>query len=317
MKPRRRVAVLVSGRGSNLGALIAAAGAADYPAEIALVLSNVPEAGGLVLARDHGIATEVIDHRPFGRDRAAHEAAIDARLHEARIGFVCLAGYMRRLTPLLVDRWAGRMINIHPSLLPSFPGLDTHARALAAGNATITGELAGLGRSLLLLILGAGAFFVAIVVLADVLIRRRDLGRRRTLGIGRADLVLLVAVRTAAPAVLGAVVGAGTGYAVVVGQGGALGQACRSGELAVVPDVASDPLLRRQLPAWLCDPAPPAAYWLLPLLHRDQVFALLYADAAEPGTLLMDPGSRELLRRLGGQLVQLFRLRQARPDKAA
>ena len=97
------------------------------------------------------------------------------------------------------------------------------ARALAAGNATITGELAGLGRSLLLLILGAGAFFVAIVVLADVLIRRRDLGRRRTLGIGRADLVLLVAVRTAAPAVLGAVVGAGTGYAVVVGQGGALG----------------------------------------------------------------------------------------------
>jgi phosphoribosylglycinamide formyltransferase 1 len=133
MKPRRRVAVLVSGRGSNLGALIAAAGAADYPAEIALVLSNVPEAGGLVLARDHGIATEVIDHRPFGRDRAAHEAAIDARLHEARIGFVCLAGYMRRLTPLLVDRWAGRMINIHPSLLPSFPGLDTHARALAAG----------------------------------------------------------------------------------------------------------------------------------------------------------------------------------------
>ena len=97
------------------------------------------------------------------------------------------------------------------------------ARALAAGNATITGELAGLGRSLLLLILGAGAFFVAIVVLADVLIRRRDLGRRRTLGIGRADLVLLVAVRTAAPAVLGAVVGAGTGYAVVVGQGGVLG----------------------------------------------------------------------------------------------
>lgn len=97
------------------------------------------------------------------------------------------------------------------------------ARALAAGNETITGELAGLGRSLLLLILGAGAFFVAIVVLADVLIRRRDLGRRRTLGIGRADLVLLVAARTAVPAVLGAAAGAGTGYAVVVGQGGALG----------------------------------------------------------------------------------------------
>src|SRR5450830_258307 len=101
------------------------------------------------------------------------------------------------------------------------------------------------------------------------------------------------------------------------GQGGALGQACRSGELTVVPDVASDPVLRRQLPAWLCEPAPPAAYWVLPLRHRDQVFALLYADATTPGTLLMDPGSRELLRRLGGQLVQLFRLRQARPDKAA
>lgn len=101
------------------------------------------------------------------------------------------------------------------------------------------------------------------------------------------------------------------------GQGGALGQASRSGELTVVPDVASDPVLRRQLPAWLCAPEPPAAYWLLPLRHRDQVFALLYADTATPGTLLMDPGSRELLRRLGGQLVQLFRLRQARPDKAA
>lgn len=101
------------------------------------------------------------------------------------------------------------------------------------------------------------------------------------------------------------------------GQGGALGQACRSGELTVVPDVAADPVLRLQLPAWLCEPAPPAAYWLLPLLHRDQVFAVLYADAAEPGALLMDPGSRELLRRLGGQLVQMFRQRQARADKAA
>ena len=133
MSARRRVAVLVSGRGSNLGALIAAAEAADYPAEIALVLSNVAEAGGLSLAQSRGIATAVVDHRTFGRDRAAHEAAIDTRLQAAKIDFVCLAGYMRRLTPLLVDRWAGRMINIHPSLLPSFPGLDTHARALAAG----------------------------------------------------------------------------------------------------------------------------------------------------------------------------------------
>lgn len=100
------------------------------------------------------------------------------------------------------------------------------------------------------------------------------------------------------------------------GLGGALGQACRSGELTVVPDVASDPALSRQLPPFLCDPAPPAAYWLLPLRHRESVFALLYADTATAGTLLMDPGSRELLRRLGGQLVQLFRVRQARPDKA-
>ena len=97
------------------------------------------------------------------------------------------------------------------------------ARALSAGNQVITGELAGLGRSLLLLILGAGAFFVSIVVLADVLIRRRDLGRRRTLGIGRGDLILLVAVRTAVPALLGAVLGSGAGYAVVAGQGGTLG----------------------------------------------------------------------------------------------
>lgn len=96
------------------------------------------------------------------------------------------------------------------------------ARALSAGNQVITGELAGLGRSLLL-ILGAGAFFVSIVVLADVLIRRRDLGRRRTLGIGRGDLILLVAVRTAVPALLGAVLGSGAGYAVVAGQGGTLG----------------------------------------------------------------------------------------------
>lgn len=128
-----RVAVLISGRGSNMAALIDAARDTAYPARIVLVLSNNPDAPGLSVARHAGIAAEAIDHRPFGRDRAAHERAIDARLREAGTEVVCLAGYMRLLTPFLVDAWAGRMLNIHPSLLPAFPGLDTHARALAAG----------------------------------------------------------------------------------------------------------------------------------------------------------------------------------------
>ena len=114
-------------------ALIAAAADSDFPAEVALVLSNRPRAAGLAIARAAGIRTEAIDHRGFGGDRGAHEAALDAVLRAAGIEVVCLAGYMRLLTPLLVDRWEGRMLNIHPSLLPSFPGLDTHARALAAG----------------------------------------------------------------------------------------------------------------------------------------------------------------------------------------
>jgi len=130
---RRRVAVLVSGRGSNLAALLAASCAADYPARIALVLSNRPDADGLAIAAEGGVPAEAVDHRPFGGDRAGHEAVLDAKLREAGIEIVCLAGYMRRLTPLLVGAWRGRMLNIHPSLLPSFPGLDTHARALAAG----------------------------------------------------------------------------------------------------------------------------------------------------------------------------------------
>jgi len=130
---KRRVGILISGRGSNMTALLAAAGAADYPAEIALVLSNRPDAAGLARAADAGVPTKVVDHKPFGRDRAAHEAAIDAALREAGVEIVCLAGYMRLLTPFLVGAWAGRMLNIHPSLLPAFPGLDTHARALDAG----------------------------------------------------------------------------------------------------------------------------------------------------------------------------------------
>jgi formyltetrahydrofolate-dependent phosphoribosylglycinamide formyltransferase len=130
---RRRTAVLLSGRGSNLSALLAATHDPEYPAEIALVISNMPNAGGLAVAASAGVPCAVIDHRPFRGDRAAHEAAILAALGEAGIELVCLAGYMRKLTPLLVGRYAGTMLNIHPSLLPAFPGLHTHERALAAG----------------------------------------------------------------------------------------------------------------------------------------------------------------------------------------
>ncbi len=128
---KRRVAVLISGRGSNLASLAAACAAAEFPAEIALVLSNRADAGGLALG--DGAPRAVVDHKPFGRDRAAHEAAIQRVLEAHGVELVCLAGYMRHLTPWLVERWRGRMLNIHPSLLPAFPGLHTHARALAAG----------------------------------------------------------------------------------------------------------------------------------------------------------------------------------------
>ena len=130
---KRRTAILISGRGSNMEALIEAARDPAYPAEIVLVLSNRPDARGLETARAAGIAARAIDHRSFGRDRPAHEAAIDSALRAADIEIVCLAGYMRLLTPLLVGAWQGSMLNIHPSLLPSFPGLHTHARALEAG----------------------------------------------------------------------------------------------------------------------------------------------------------------------------------------
>jgi len=129
----RRVAILISGRGSNMASLIAASCQPDYPAEIALVVSNRPDAGGLSLARQAGVPVAVVDHREFGGDREAHEQAIQAVLREAGAELVCLAGYMRLLTPFLVERWAGRMLNVHPSLLPAFPGLHTHTRALAAG----------------------------------------------------------------------------------------------------------------------------------------------------------------------------------------
>ena len=130
---KKRVAVLISGRGSNLAALIEAAKAKDYPAEIVLVVSNRSDALGLVLAREAGIATAFLDHRPFGDDREAFERALDAELKAHRIDLVCLAGFMRLLTTWFVTRWSGRILNIHPALLPQFKGLHTHRRALEAG----------------------------------------------------------------------------------------------------------------------------------------------------------------------------------------
>ena len=132
---KARVAVLISGRGSNMQALIEAARSEDYPAKIALVIANQPDAGGLEIAAAAGVEALAIDHRPHGKDREAHERVIDAALRERRIEIVALAGYMRVLTPFLVRSWSGRMINIHPSLLPKYPGLHTHERAIAAGDA--------------------------------------------------------------------------------------------------------------------------------------------------------------------------------------
>lgn len=129
---RKRVAILISGRGSNMAALIDAARAPGYPAEIVLVVSNRRDAGGLQAAREKGIQTATIDHKAYS-SREAFDAAIEQRLAKARIDIICLAGFMRMLTTPFVDHWRGRMLNIHPSLLPDFKGLDTHARALAAG----------------------------------------------------------------------------------------------------------------------------------------------------------------------------------------
>jgi len=130
---RKRVAILISGRGSNMAALIAAARAPGYPAEVALVVSNVPDAAGLARAKEAGIATVVVDHKPFGKDRAAFETVLQRLLDANGIALICLAGFMRLFTAAFVQRWHGRMLNIHPSLLPSFPGLDPHGQALRAG----------------------------------------------------------------------------------------------------------------------------------------------------------------------------------------
>jgi phosphoribosylglycinamide formyltransferase 1 len=129
---RRRTAILISGRGSNMAALIAAARSPDFPAEIALVISNRSEAGGLAVARRAGVAAAVVDHKIYA-GREEFEASMQALLDIHRIELICLAGFMRILSAPFVTRWRGRIINIHPSLLPAFRGLDTHARALAAG----------------------------------------------------------------------------------------------------------------------------------------------------------------------------------------
>ncbi len=129
---RLRTAILISGRGSNMDALIAAAEAPDFPAEIALVLSNRPDSPGLARAKTLGIATAAVDHKIYaGREEFEH--AVQLVLEIYRIEFICLAGFMRMLTPGFVGSWAGRMLNIHPALLPAYRGLHTHERALADG----------------------------------------------------------------------------------------------------------------------------------------------------------------------------------------
>lgn len=130
---RLKIGVLISGRGSNLQALLDACAAPDFPAEIALVLSNKADAQGLERAAETGVAGAVVSHRDFPGDKRAFEEAMDARLRAAGVELVCLAGFMRLLSPWFVERWRDRLINIHPSLLPAFKGLDTHERALAAG----------------------------------------------------------------------------------------------------------------------------------------------------------------------------------------
>ena len=132
MNARARVAILISGRGSNMAALIEAARAPDFPATIALVVSNRRDAAGVATARQAGVAAEIVESRAFA-DRDAFEAAIDERLRAHGVELICLAGFMRILSAPFIERWRGRILNIHPSLLPELRGLNTHERALAAG----------------------------------------------------------------------------------------------------------------------------------------------------------------------------------------
>jgi len=131
---RLRLAILISGRGTNMEAILDAAGAATYPADPVLVLSNRPGAKGLETASKRGLAAIAVDHKPFGKDREAFERELHAILQAHEIEMLVLAGFMRILTPWFVRQWTDRMINIHPSLLPKYPGLNTHQRALDAGD---------------------------------------------------------------------------------------------------------------------------------------------------------------------------------------
>ena len=132
-RSKTRAAILISGRGSNMMALVEAAQAPDFPAQFVLVAANDPTAGGLEWAAGQGLKPAAVDHKPFGKDRESHERALNAALEGEGVEFICLAGYMRVLTPWFVEQWNGRMINIHPALLPEFKGLHTHERAIEAG----------------------------------------------------------------------------------------------------------------------------------------------------------------------------------------
>lgn len=133
MSPKK-LGILISGRGSNMEALLKAAQAPGCPYQPVIVIANKPDAGGLEKARSFGVAAEAVDHKPFGKDREAFERAVDERLKSAGVELVALAGFMRVLTPWFVSEWAGRLINIHPSLLPKYPGVHTHERCLEAGD---------------------------------------------------------------------------------------------------------------------------------------------------------------------------------------
>jgi phosphoribosylglycinamide formyltransferase 1 len=129
---KKRVGVLISGRGSNLRALVEASHHPDYPAEIVFVASNKADAGGLVFARENNLKTAIVNHKDF-TTRELFDAALNTELQKHSLDFVCCAGFMRIMTPVLITPWAGRMLNIHPSLLPLYKGLNTHKRAMADG----------------------------------------------------------------------------------------------------------------------------------------------------------------------------------------
>lgn len=133
MSLKKRIAIFISGRGSNMRSLIEACAKPSFPASVELIISNNPDASGLDIARKAGIATQVIDDYDFGNNRQAHERQINAALQTYHISTICLAGYMKILTPFLINQWSNKILNIHPSLLPAFPGLHTHKKALQKG----------------------------------------------------------------------------------------------------------------------------------------------------------------------------------------